>query len=47
MAILDKITDDLKIKMNSTEAINQISKIESLITDLQTALGMNEMKIES
>jgi len=47
MTILDKITDDLKIKMNSTEAINQIGKIESLINELQSAIGMNEMKIES
>lgn len=47
MTILDKITDDLKIKMNSIEAINQIGKIESLINELQSAIGINGMKIES
>jgi len=47
MSILDRITDDLNTKMNSAEHINQIKQIESTITDLQSTIGMNGMKIES
>lgn len=47
MKILDRLTDDLKNKINKNDVLGSIDNLESNFNEMKTKLNINEIKIDT